>query len=487
MAPSLHLAFLKDHPNYGSSATGFSSSLNNHTAQSIFSRAIGFSSTDNITCARPLDNLVGDPVFKGGSLTFHTLMVLISAPCLAVTILSTIFLCWRHLHHYTAPQEQRQILRIIWLPVGYSLFNFLALCFYQDYLYIEPIAGIYEAFTVAALFLLILEYVCPDGMDREKYFNELPGQDKKGRPQPGGSLKWFNQTFSSTMQYPLSKLVFVVIQIVTQYYGVYCENSFSPKYAHLWLFLADILLIGGALGAAVRFARRMRTEITPEHRRRPKVISFIGIIAFQIIQGIVFHLLNGKLFSPTKTVTYNDINFGIPSFMTCIEAIIFSLIFQWSFSVGEYKKRQDRYGTGPATRTKTFKAILDALNLSDIVIGTVVAFQLIFMRVQTRYGAARPSQQGQYKSMDESETHLEPLSDRQRMRGYSNASDQYSPPLETSYEASMGAPPMPEAARDPSPAGHARTFRADNLRPGYEPLRAPSPSGVPPQEPRAMY
>jgi len=77
------------------------------------------------------------------------------------------------------------------LPVFYAIFNFLALTFVLDYMYIEPIARVYEAFAIAALFLLILEYVVPDGIDRETYFNDFPLLDRKKNVVPGGSLKWF--------------------------------------------------------------------------------------------------------------------------------------------------------------------------------------------------------------------------------------------------------------------------------------------------------
>ena len=58
-------------------------------------------------------------------------------------------------------------------------------------MWIEPIGGVYEAFTVAAMFLLVLEWVCPDGTDREKYFDNLENRSRSGKPLPGGSLKWF--------------------------------------------------------------------------------------------------------------------------------------------------------------------------------------------------------------------------------------------------------------------------------------------------------
>jgi hypothetical protein len=123
-------------------------------------------------------------------------------------------------------------------------------------------------------------------MDRERYFNNLEMRNRRGRPQPGGSLKWFQRTWASVFQYPLLKTIIIVIQIVTQYYNDFCESSFSPKHAHLYLTLADYLFVGGALGATIGFYGRLRNECAPIHKPKAKIISFIGIIIFQIIQGV---------------------------------------------------------------------------------------------------------------------------------------------------------------------------------------------------------
>lgn len=158
---------------------------------------------------------------------------------------------------------------------------------------------------------------------------------------------------------------------------------------------------------------------------------------------LIFHLLNGKLFHPTSTVTYNDVNFGIPSFMTCIESLIFSLIFQWSYSSREYHERHDRFGA-PAVQMGTFRACLDCMNLSDIIVGMATAIQLLFMRVKSRYGGAAPPQRQKTLRMEVDTVHLEPMSDR-RQRGYSNVPDgqtEYDP-LDAFYNGSMGAPHMP--------------------------------------------
>lgn len=191
--------------------------------------------------------------------------------------------------------------------------------------------------------------------------------------------------------------------------------------------------------------------------------------------------------------------------MTCIEAIIFSLLFHWAYSPGEYKEgmRNDRYGTGPAQRTRTFKAIFDALNMSDVIIGTLVAIKLAFQRLSGKLGQRAGSS---YNPRNVDATGMEPLSGQghaHRGRGFSGGSDfdaGYSPERGEDYEAGLHQPAMPRAARDPSPNGRHPAYRAEEPRPGYgrspfgsnteyQPLtaqREPSPSGFPRTDPREM-
>lgn len=152
----------------------------------------------------------------------------------------------------------------------------------------------------------------------------------------------------------------------------------------------------------------------------------------------------------------------------------------------------NRLGSGPAQRTKTFKAVVDALNVSDIVAGGVLAFQLFFTRVQSRYGGSSGGQQQRLQRLgSDDQVHLEPLTGRQNFRG---GQDAYMPPDDTEYESQTqypqgyAPPPMPKAARDPSPGanyGRNQTLRADGLRPEYEPYgqggygRSASPEGQP--------
>ena len=92
---------------------------------------------------------------------------------------------------------------------------------------------------------------------------------------------------------------------------------------------------------------------------------------------ILFSLLNGKLFSPTRLLTYNDINYGMPAFLTCLEAVAFSLLFHWSYSAAEFHLRPHRHLSATlAPRLGTWRAIRDAFDLSDIANAVWVALGL---------------------------------------------------------------------------------------------------------------
>lgn len=163
--------------------------------------------------------------------------------------------------------------------------------------------------------------------------------------------------------------------------------------------------------------------------------------------------------------------------MTCMEAVLFSLLMHWSFSSTQYREgsKMDRFNMAPAQRKSTFRAIIDALNVSDIVAGTVIAMAALVGKIASRASGNRAT-------MDNQATHLEPLSyGRPQVPGRtgygmrSTRDGMFSPEqqgdYETSYAAGYHAPPMPpQAARDPSPGamqGRTQTFRADELRPGY--------------------
>lgn len=124
-------------------------------------------------------------------------------------------------------------------------------------------------------------------------------------------------------QYPVTKTLSAVVEIATQAGGVYCINSLSPKYAHLWvsffchislvflsfsrgvfffwdtnslqkLLLIDIFIIGGALSAVFKLYRRCKSDFKETDRAFGKLITFKGIVLLQFLQQVRFLRLSLK-------------------------------------------------------------------------------------------------------------------------------------------------------------------------------------------------
>jgi hypothetical protein len=156
----------------------------------------------NGTCPLPTDEkdleLVGKPIV--GSLTFQHLILIISIACAGATALISLWLILKHLHRYTQPKQQRQVIRVIFTPPAFAVLSVWSILDYNASIYIIPLRDIYETFSLASLFLLFIEYVAPDEDTREAYFFNLENRKKRGgkfsRSKeydviPGGSWMWF--------------------------------------------------------------------------------------------------------------------------------------------------------------------------------------------------------------------------------------------------------------------------------------------------------
>jgi hypothetical protein len=167
------------------------------------------------------------------------------------------------------------------------------------------------------------------------------------------------------------------------------------------------------------------------------------------------------------------------SFLTCLESIAFSLIFHWAYSATEFKDRADRYlQDQPAPRMGTWRAIRDAIDLSDIANAVWMALGygwhglVRWWKGSSADKVANTGPVGHVIAMVASAA--------KKRRGLSNEGrdNQGASPFDDSMAAV--APTMPDPARDLVP-GRTRTFNGhdDFGRPAvfggqrteYEPLR----------------
>jgi hypothetical protein len=126
-----------------------------------------------------------------GSLSFRDIILIVCWVCFGVSILLWLALVIPHLRRYNAPNQQRQIFRIISLPVIFEAITIASVYAYHVSDYLEPIPNLFEAFALASLFLLYVHYVAPEAHTREEFFESLDRISSNGEVVPGGSLRWF--------------------------------------------------------------------------------------------------------------------------------------------------------------------------------------------------------------------------------------------------------------------------------------------------------
>ena len=107
--------------------------------------------------------------------------------------------------NYTIPREQRLLLRVIALPPVFTVCNLIGTIIYPTNVYLAEIPNMVEAFGLAAVFELYVNYLTPGAsiLQRDQFFEDLERTHIKtpfvccgskrntSRKHEQGSLRWF--------------------------------------------------------------------------------------------------------------------------------------------------------------------------------------------------------------------------------------------------------------------------------------------------------
>lgn len=100
----------------------------------------------------------------------HRAMYIICEACAAFTFISSVLLILLHLTRYRAPKEQRQIVRIVFMPFVFAIVSWAELKDYKIAAYIDPIGEVYESWAICAIFLLYIQFAAPNSTFGEDMF-----------------------------------------------------------------------------------------------------------------------------------------------------------------------------------------------------------------------------------------------------------------------------------------------------------------------------
>ncbi|KZT66067.1 DUF300-domain-containing protein [Daedalea quercina L-15889] len=296
----------------------------------------------------------------------HRIGWVIAGCCACVSVIFTLINVLLHARHYTNPAEQRQIIRVLYMPAVYAIISFFSYRYFRSYTYYSLIECVYESVTLSAFLLLLIEFVAATATGHD-VDNAIARKDKNKLPFPfccwryRPTKAYFMYTLKwSVLQYVIIRPAISIAGIICQAYGVLCESGpWSFKTANSYLEVIDGVSITIALYGLIIFYALTREELKG---RRPlaKFLSIKLIVMFTFYQGLVFDALEGRVIHATEYWTETNIADGLNALATCIEMVFFSAFMIWAFSAREYKIDGVTTGIG--------RPLLDSINYTDFAI-----------------------------------------------------------------------------------------------------------------------
>ncbi|KAI5121000.1 hypothetical protein M0805_000461 [Coniferiporia weirii] len=293
----------------------------------------------------------------------HRIGWAISGGCSLLTLIISIISVLGHARNYTVREEQRQIIRILYMPPVYAIISFFSYRFFRSYTYYELIEVVYEAITISAFLLLIMEYVASTASGHSLSL-AMERKDKKKLPIPFCcwryrptkayflyTLKW------SVMQYVIIRPLISVISIIAQAYNVLCENGgMNFHFVYVYVEIVDCISITVALYGLLMFYGLTKEELKGK-RPLAKFLCIKLIVMFTFYQSFVFSWMEGSVIKATPYWTATNIADGLTALTICIEMVLFAAGMMWAYPSTPYRSKEGKTSIG--------RPLLDSINYSD--------------------------------------------------------------------------------------------------------------------------
>ncbi|KAM4714180.1 transmembrane protein 184C-like isoform 1-T1 [Anableps anableps] len=249
----------------------------------------------------------------------------------------------QHMVHYTQPELQKPIIRILWMVPIYSLDSWLALRYPSLAIYVDTCRECYEAYVIYNFLVFLLNFLS----------NQYPSlvlmlevQQQQPHlpplcccpPWPMGEVLLFRCKLG-VLQYTVVRPVTTVVALICQLCGVYDEANFSFRNAWSYLVIVNNISQLFAMYCLVLLYRALRDELTPI---RPvgkflcvKLVVFVSFwqavfIAFLVKVGVISDKHTWDWDSVEAVAT------GLQDFIICIEMFLAAIAHHYTFTYKPY-------------------------------------------------------------------------------------------------------------------------------------------------------
>jgi len=247
----------------------------------------------------------------------------------------------QHLIHFTKPEFQRHIIRILWMVPIYSVNAFLGMRFSQYSVYFDSLRECYEAYVIYNFMRYLLNYLYSEYELEETLAakRQVPHLFPFCfcRPWTMGK-ELIVRCKHGALQYTVIRPVTTAIAFLCEVAGVYGVGDFDPKKSFVYLLFANNVSQIYALYCLVLFYVATKEELMPI-QPVGKFFSVKCIVFASFWQGMLITILVNAQVIPIHIWNFKskaDCSQGLQDFLICIEMFIAAVAHIYVFSHEPY-------------------------------------------------------------------------------------------------------------------------------------------------------
>ncbi|KAG5854545.1 hypothetical protein ANANG_G00038940 [Anguilla anguilla] len=323
-------------------------------------------------------------------------------------LLITCHQIYMHLRSYTMPNEQRYIIRILFIVPIFAFDSWLSLLFIsndQYYVYFDSVRDCYEAFVIYNFLSLSFEYLGGESA----IMSEIRGRPIQSSCMYGtcclvgmsysiGFLRFCKQ---ATLQFCVVKPIMAVFTILLQAFGKYHDGDFSVTGGYLYITIIYNFSVSLALYALFLFYFATSDLLRP-YEPVLKFLTIKSVIFLSFWQGMVLAILERCGVIPEALVIdgyhvgAGTVAAGWQNFIICIEMFFAAIALRYAFSFTVYQEKKSEIPDNTAPMQSISSGLKETMNPQDMVQDAIHNFSPTYQQYaqQSTQEVVQPNQNG---------------------------------------------------------------------------------------------
>ncbi|KAI1896162.1 hypothetical protein AGOR_G00091970 [Albula goreensis] len=323
-------------------------------------------------------------------------------------LLITCHQIYMHLRSYTVPNEQRYIIRILFIVPIYAFDSWLSLLFIsngQYYVYFDSVRDCYEAFVIYNFLSLSFEYLGGESA----IMLEIRGKPIRSSCMYGtcclvgmsysiGFLRFCKQ---ATLQFCVIKPIMAVFTILLQAFGKYHDGDFSVTGGYLYITIIYNFSVSLALYALFLFYFATSDLLRP-YEPVLKFLTIKSVIFLSFWQGMILAILERCGVIPEALVIdghhvgAGTVAAGWQNFIICIEMFFAAIALRYAFTFTVYQEKKSEIPDNSAPMQSISSGLKETISPHDMVQDAIHNFSPAYQQYtqQSTQEVVQPSQNG---------------------------------------------------------------------------------------------